>query len=281
MMTSLVISGPTNNGLRSADWVRLRSGWIASCAVHFAGAIAGFGLAIWIAAQPAGNSTQSTELAATGSGTVSEPPLVLLIQEQNPPTVADLAAVEIACLSAVSVPPEIQADLLNSSQPDPESASEKWVTARMLAEIARSEQLSDDEQLARLKSLTGQLNRISNDDSVAAVTGQLAALLGTEARAGQPAAEPTNGDFDFDTAQVHDVKRSEREPGQFEYVAVLLDANGRTLETPLSPAEGAQLFKVMELVKSNPLLEHIYRGLAMSLLDKLLKPAANESLPAP
>lgn len=276
MLNSLENSGPSRSGRRSADGVRLCSGWIASCMVHFAGAVAGFAAAFWFASQPAGDAMQSTELAATASRAVAEPPQVLLIQEPSPPTVVELAAAEIARLSADAVPAELHADLLNPSQPDPDSASGQWVAARMLAEIARAEQLSDDEQLARLKSLTGQLNRISTDDSVAAATGRLAEMLGTDERAGQPAAESVPGEFDFDTAQVHDVQRSEREPGQFEYVAILLDSQGRTLETPLSPAEGEQLYKVMELVKSNPLLERIYRGVAMSLLDKMLKPAAEQ-----
>jgi hypothetical protein len=280
MMTSLALSGQCRSGLRSTDWVRLRSSWIASCAVHFTGAIAGFVLALWFTLQPAGDAMQFTELAATASGTVSEPPLVL-IQEPNPPTAAGLAAAEIARLSADAVPPELQADLLHPNQPDPNSPSGKWVAARMLAEIARSEQLSDDEQLARLKSLTGQLNRIATEDSVTEVSGQLASLLGTEDRAKRPAAEPVAGEFDFDTAQVHDVRRIEQGPGQFTYVAILLDAQGRTVESPLTPTEGEQLYKVMELVKSNPLLERIYRGVAMSLLDKLMKPASDPASSGP
>lgn len=274
MMTSLVISRPCRSGRRSADWVRLRSGWIASCAVHFVGAIAGFVFALWFAAQPAGYEILSTELAATATRAVPEPPQVLLIQEPSPPTVAELAAAEIARLSANAVPPELQADLLHPGQLDPDSASGQWVAARMLAEIARAEQLSDGEQLARLKTLTSQLNRISTADSVTELSGQLASLLGTEARAVQPAGEPIAGEFDFNTAQVHDVRRLEPEPGKFDYVAILLDAKGHTLETTLSPIEGEQLFKVMELVKANPLLERIYRGVVLSLLDKMLKPAA-------
>lgn len=260
-------------GLRAAEWARLRSGWVASCSVHFAGAFAALACVLWLAAYPSNGEVHSIDLSAATNRVKPEPPVLVLPIEPEEPNVAELAEAEISRLSTAAIPPELHVELLDTAhRPDPESVSGQWVAARMLEEIARAEQLSQEDQLARLTSLTGQLNRISTEDSVGAVTGQLAALLGTEKRSQQPAANAVNGEFDLDTAQVHDVRRSEREPGQIEYVAILLDAKGHTLETPLSPAEGEQLFKVMELVKSNPLLERIYRGLAMSLLDKLLKP---------
>ena len=51
--------------------------------------------------------------------------------------------------------------------------------------------------------------------------------------------------------------------------SVLLDAAGRTRETELTAAEGEQLYKTWELIKANPLLEKVYRGIVMQLLDKL------------
>jgi hypothetical protein len=245
-----------------------------SCLLHFAGSLVGLVWGLWFAALPAGDTVRIVEISTAVSPVEPDPSVLVLPWTPEGPTVAEMAAGEIDRLSAEAIPPELHAELLDSTHRlDPNSASGQWVAARMLDEVARAEHLSKEDQLARLKILTGQLNRIANDDSVAAATGRLAELLGTEDRAEQPAAEPAPGEFDFDTAQVHDVKRSEREPGQFDYVAILLDANGRTLATPLSPAEGEQLYKVMELVKSNPLLERIYRGVAMALLDKLLKPA--------
>ena len=63
----------------------------------------------------------------------------------------------------------------------------------------------------------------------------------------------------------------------------MLDAHGRTLETPLDAAEGERLFGIFELIKSNPLLERVYRGVVLSLLDKLMKapPGEPNSSPPP
>ena len=38
--------------------------------------------------------------------------------------------------------------------------------------------------------------------------------------------------------------------------------------------EGKQAYETFELIKSNPLLERVYRGLMMSLLEKLMKDSA-------
>jgi hypothetical protein len=186
-----------------------------------------------------------------------------------------LAGEEIARLAREATTLELQAALLDES-PTVDSWASQWVQARVLVEVAAAEKTSRVNQLQRLAALSGELKLISSEDSVDAATARLAAMLGTETRAEAPAAEPVAGEFHFPTAQVHDVRRTEPEPGRYEYAAILLDAQGRTLETPLSPAEGEQLYKVMELVRSNPLLDRIYRGVVMSLLDKVLKPAASD-----
>jgi hypothetical protein len=81
------------------------------------------------------------------------------------------------------------------------------------------------------------------------------------------------GDFDFDSAQLHDMRREMREDGTFKYTAILLDAEGRTQETEMTATEGESAYKTFELMKQNPLLERLYRGVVMSLLDKVLRPA--------
>lgn len=258
---------------RRAEQVCFRRALLTSGVVHLFGMLAGIVVALWLLPLPGLVASRQIELAATHAPPAPKPPLMLLATSPIDPSAAALAEAEIARLSAGAIPPELRAELLDQARPlDPDSTAGQWLLAQMRDEIARAERLSPDEQFARLQSLTGQLNRIASEDSVDAVTGRLAGLLGTEDRAQQPAAKAIEGEFDFGTAQVHDVKRSEPRPGQFEYVAILLDAQGRTLETPLSPAEGEQLYKVMELVKANPLLGRIYRGLVMTLLDKVLKP---------
>jgi hypothetical protein len=44
------------------------------------------------------------------------------------------------------------------------------------------------------------------------------------------------------------------------------------MESEMTAAEGESAYKTFELIKSNPLLERVYRGVVMSLLDKVLKP---------
>jgi hypothetical protein len=195
-------------------------------------------------------------------------------------SIKELADSAIEQLAQDLPPPELHVELLEASnRADPTSAASRWVQARVRAEIAAAENAPQEDQLARLTVLSGQLESISTAESVDSLTTRLAGLLGTERRAEQPAAQPVAGEFDFDAAQIHDVKRTDDGRGGFAYTAILLDAQGRTLETPLSPAEGEQLYKVMELVKANPLLERIYRGLVMSLLDKTLKPQGQSGPP--
>jgi hypothetical protein len=56
---------------------------------------------------------------------------------------------------------------------------------------------------------------------------------------------------------------------------VLLDALGRTWEVELSEAEGAPLYELMQRIKRSPLLESVYRRIAMPLLDQILGKAKN------
>lgn len=81
-------------------------------------------------------------------------------------------------------------------------------------------------------------------------------------------------EFDFQTAQLHDVKRipatDPRSGSTWQYEGVLLDAEGRTQQIPLSETEGAPLFEIWQRIRSSPLLESVYRQLAMPLLDQLI-----------
>jgi hypothetical protein len=101
------------------------------------------------------------------------------------------------------------------------------------------------------------------------IAASLKGWLGTSERATRPADEPVAGDFDFSTAQLHDVRRDDSGDA-IRYTAILLDAAGRTTESELTPAEGESVYRVMQLMKDNPLLERVYRGVVLSLLDKLM-----------
>lgn len=165
-------------------------------------------------------------------------------------------------------------ELLNEtdSAQDHSLASE-FLSAQLMKSIDEAEQHSPEDNLERLERLTGQLNAVSSEPSVQELTAQVSKLLGTAGRASEPAKAEVGGEFDFETAQLHDVKREPLDDGSFHYTAVLIDSAGRTMESEMAAAEGESAYKTFELLKSNPLLERVYRGVVMSLLDKVLKPS--------
>jgi hypothetical protein len=184
-------------------------------------------------------------------------------------------AVDISHLEAAQADPRWE--LLNDPDLDARPAAEQLAASSFLEERLRqaiedAEAKSAEENLERLKTLTGQLNEVSTEESVADITAQLGKLLGASPRASEPAKEPVAGEFEIDTAQLHDVRREELADGTFKYTAILIDAAGRTQETELSAAEGESAYRTFELIKQNPLLERVYRGIVMSLLDKMLRP---------
>lgn len=74
--------------------------------------------------------------------------------------------------------------------------------------------------------------------------------------------------FDADTAQIADCRREETEDGKFRYMAQLVDAQGNAMEVELHGTEAEQTWKTMKMVKSSPLMEALYRGSVMPLLDR-------------
>jgi hypothetical protein len=152
------------------------------------------------------------------------------------------------------------------------SLASEFLSAQVMKAINEAEQRSTEDNLERLENLTGRLNTVSSESSVQELTAQVNKLLGTAGRAIEPAKEEVGGEFDFETAQLHDVKREPLDDGSFHYTAVLIDSAGRTMESEMTAAEGESAYKTFELIKSNPLLERVYRGVVMSLLDKVLKP---------
>lgn len=158
----------------------------------------------------------------------------------------------------------------HSSEADAARSSD-FITRELLAAIAAAEQRSAEANLDRLETLSDQLNSVSSAESIDEMTASLQRWLGAGERATEPAPEPVAGEFDFGTAQLHDVLRDDSmSMGQVRYTAVLLDAAGRTIESPLSEAEGESVYRVMQIMKDNPLLERVYRGIVLAFMDKLL-----------
>jgi hypothetical protein len=158
-----------------------------------------------------------------------------------------------------------------AAQKIPLATSSLPVQSQIAMSSSQSLARSANENLAELKSSTQQLEKISSQQSVEQMVQVINGVLGTAARATSPAPETVAGDFDFSTAQFEDVRKVADENGLPTYSAVLVDAAGRTTHAPLTVEEGAQIYQVMQIVKSSPLLESIYRGVLMGYLDKLLK----------
>ena len=151
------------------------------------------------------------------------------------------------------------------------------VQRRVKRAIDDARQLDSRQQLDRLGELSGELNKVSTEESLDQLTTQLQGFLGLKPRATRPTEQPAAGPFDMSTAQIHDVRRVELKEGGFKYLAILLDSAGRQMETEIDEETGEQLHRTFELIKTNPLLEKVYRQVVMSLLDKIIQPAGVES----
>lgn len=174
------------------------------------------------------------------------------------------------------VPPEEPGVI--KATPEQTARAEKVMTDKVTTEldsaIEDAKQLSDEEKLAKLDKLADKLDKVSSEKSLDELSKSLQGFLGTKERATEPAKEPVAGQFDYDTAQFHDVKREElADGGGFVYKSVLLDAAGRTVEVEMDIEEGERTYNALALVKGNPLLEKVYRQITIPLLDKLIKAA--------
>ena len=148
------------------------------------------------------------------------------------------------------------------------------------ASLAAAEQLDEAERIEALDNAANRLARISSENSLDEISKRLQSWLGLTPRAEKPVVEDLatqedpaapKGKFDFNTAQLRDIKRVAVPDSRPQYLCVLMDADGRTMDVPLSEAEGEPIYALMEKIKAHPLLEQIYRQLAMPLLDQMVK----------
>ena len=183
----------------------------------------------------------------------------------------------------VSIPDEERGDsphdLTIDRPPDAKDPNLAELARRRL-EHARAEagQHSADEQRTDLETLGRRLQQVSSEESVAELNKTLSGWLGTNERTTKPkdSEETESQPFDSSTAQISDVKRVGTEENPI-YIAILVDANGNSTEVELDDAEGAQLYETFQLIKRFPLLEQVYRGTVMGLLDKLTAESSDET----
>jgi hypothetical protein len=150
-----------------------------------------------------------------------------------------------------------------------EGASE-LIARELLQAIEASSRSTSEANLDQLAQLSERLAAVSSEATVDELAGTFGRLLDVKPRETKPR-DDAAGTFDFSTAQPHDCRRIANDDGTFTYIAVMIDAQGRTQEVPLDAATGEQLYNTLQIVKSNPLLERVYRGTVMGILDKLLR----------
>lgn len=177
---------------------------------------------------------------------------------------------------AVAIVDAVPAPLPTDASPDEPLVDSAVLAAQVRTAIAEARQLPFDDQLAQLERRAAELNQVSTAESVERMAQAIGGLLGTKPRAEQPVDQAAGGKqegaFDFNTAQLHDVRREMLESGEVRYWTVLVDAQGRRFETEVDAATGEQLLKVFNVIRGNPLLEKVYRRVVMGLLDQLARP---------
>lgn len=205
------------------------------------------------------------------------------IDTRVPESFSQSAPTLIANANGVRMTPVEDEDELSRSSLEefdgsvPNASLQQLARKRLEAEAKRSDALDPEQQLQKLQAASKRLSQLSSDKSIGEMSEQLRKAFDLSERATQPAAGAVEtARFDPESAQLHDVLKEVNDDGSDRYVAVLLDAQGLTSTIPLSDEEGKKLHRVMQLMKSNPLLERVYRELAMPLLDQLLKKSPND-----
>lgn len=137
--------------------------------------------------------------------------------------------------------------------------------------VRDAEDAPPEENLNELARLTNRLDNVATEEGVNEIAEKMTQWTGTEKRASEPAAKPSEKPFDYNTAQLHEVKRIQGESGEWVYLSILVDANGNTTETEMDAETGKTAYDTMQIVKSSPFAEAVYRQIAMPMLDQIIE----------
>lgn len=184
--------------------------------------------------------------AANGSSDTTEP-----VEETEPAT----------------VPKEEPQELAEPRSPEPPPGE---VRDQIASALNDAEDLAPEENLGELSRLTNELNEVASETGVQEIAEKMEQWTGVGKRADQPvkASDPEN--FDFETAQLHEVRRKEGKNGGWVYESVLLDSTGNTIVTEMDAENGETAYNTMQILKSSPLAEKIYRKIAMPMIDQII-----------
>lgn len=138
-------------------------------------------------------------------------------------------------------------------------------------EIERSARLPDDQKLSELEKNLQRLESVADAESVEDITNKLTSTLGLDSDAYQPKPENTEGEFNYDTAQLDDVTRDSNGRGGWVYQATMVDADGRKSTVTISATEGEAMYTAFQKMKQYPMAAGIYRSIVMPMIQKLFE----------
>ncbi len=153
-------------------------------------------------------------------------------------------------------------ELMNAAK-DPQSQIDR--------EAQRIQGLTSDEARSELTRKKRQLEKIRTEN-VEQIMDVVSVGASGESKRETTVLKKVEADrFDADSAQIDDCRKSEAEDGTVRYFATLVDARGNSIEVEMKGKEGEQTYRTMRMIKNNPLMEMIYRGSVMPLMDRKLE----------
>lgn len=171
--------------------------------------------------------------------------------------------------------------------PPADNIPREQIDASLRSAVESTKSISDERKLSELERNLQRLEQVASEQSIEGVGEAIRSAAGLQDRASVPAAETVDGQFDFDSAQFHDVSREMDKNGNWVYRSILLDAKGRTFQVDLTESEGKTAYETMQMVKASPFAETVYRSMVMPMLDKMIPKTApmsgspSASIPAP
>jgi hypothetical protein len=261
---------PTAMSFRSRPW---RLAWFLSVGLHVT--VTGIALS-WMLFDPLPVESTNSELHVDGRwGSASV---------DSPSTTVEAPSVNVVKVDEDKVD-ERWADVVDASKtqsilPDPTvSDLSSFVQRQIDRSVTDGQQRSQTENENKLSRLGRRLNETSKPEHIDEMADFLGGLLGQ--RRSEPVPENQNSKndprpFDVDTAQFHRVRKEVDAAGKTHYIATMIDAQGITTEIELDSETGPQLYKIMKIIESNPLLERVYRKIVMGFLDQTLTKKTSE-----
>ena len=185
-----------------------------------------------------------------------------------------VAGTQTPANTAAPTQPRAATPAAPTEPPKPKKQPESWnrqVEAKVQSLVEAAEDRDATENRTVLEEKANQLNRLSSEASIEDMENVLTDALKLEARATAPVDNPPEGGFDAKSAQFHTVRREAKPTGGHRYFSVMVDADGRSMEVPLSEVEGESVYKTMKMVEENPLLDKVYRQFVIPAMDKASK----------